>query len=684
MGNIRENLVSNNYLGVKMISIFAIAGLIIFLLYPSIGKFQYSFEKGKPWQYETLTAPFGFEIQKSNEEITREQDSLLAKDFQPCYIYEPEVEKKCLESFLNKEKKSGHSQDQYASYINKKLVEIYGKGIISATTVEELKKDNAEKIKLKKGQIAKITEVKKLYTTKSAYEEILETAPSNLEKQILRGYDINKYIKENVLFDKETTENLRNEVIKNISLTKGRIQNGEKIIDHGDIITDQTYDVLNSLKQVIMENRGKTNTSLVRLGQFLIIFAALSIFSLYLLKFRKNFTLSIKDMTFMLTMVCLMCAITTFAIKYEMSSYLIPYTILPIVISTFFDTRTALFLHITTVLLCSFIVPAEFEFLFLQISAGMISICTLKDLCQRSQLVKSVCVITLVYFALYTGVILVHERTIGEINWMTYIAFLINGLLLLFAYPLIYIFEKIFGYTSNVTLLELANTNNPLLLKFSETAPGSFQHSMQVSNLAADAASRIGGNAMLARVGALYHDIGKMKNPAFFTENQSKGENPHDEINNEQESARIIISHVKDGLEIAEKNSLPLSVRDFIRTHHAKSKAKYFYNTYKNKHPEVEVDEAAFTYPGPLPFSKETAIVSMCDSVEAASKSLSEHTDKSINDLVEKIIDGQITDGIFKEAPITLHDIEVVKSALKEKLKTIYHTRISYPELNKK
>lgn len=685
MGKLQDNLRKENHLWVKLISVFSISAFIIFLLYPNIGKFQYSFEKGSPWQYEALTAPFAFEIQKSNQELAKEQDSILANDFQPCYNYDPSILQESLSNFQSKDKKGENQEhEKYISYICKRLNDIYGQGIISASAIEEMKKENRKKILLKKDQIAQITDINKLYTTKSAYENIVESAPSSIDKQILRSYDINKYIKENVLFDSNTTENLRNEITKNISLTKGRIQSGEKIIDHGEIVTDKTYDILNSLKQVILENRGKSNSTFIQLGQFIIIFSALGIFSLYLLKFRRRFAYSVKDMSFMLLMVCIVCAITTFTVKYELSPYLIPYTILPIIISTFFDTRTALFLHITTILLCTFIVPSEFEFLFLQISAGMISICTLKDLCQRSQLVKCVCIITLVYCILYTGVILVHERAVGQINWMTYIAFLINGLLLLFAYPLIYIFEKLFGYTSNVTLLELANTNNPLLLRFSEIAPGSFQHSMQVSNLAADAAARIGGNPMLARAGALYHDIGKMENPAFFTENQSHGENPHDGINDEKKSASIIINHVKDGLIIAEKNGLPDSLKDFIGTHHAKSKAKYFYNTYKNKHPEEVIDESSFTYPGPLPFSKETAIVSMCDSVEAASKSLAEHTDKSINDLVEKIIDGQITEGIFKEAPITFHDIEVVKNALKEKLKTIYHTRISYPELNKK
>lgn len=384
----------------------------------------------------------------------------------------------------------------------------------------------------------------------------------------------------------------------------------------------------------------------------------------------------------MLGMIVVLCFFTSIVIKHNFSPYIIPYAILPIIITTFFDTRTALFSHITTVLLCSFIVPSEFDFLFLQITIGMISICTLKNLFQRSQLVKSAGVIVLVYCVLYLGDTLVHERTLSQIQWWSFLFFLVNGALLLFAYPLIYIIEKIFGYVSDVTLVELANTNNPLLRKFSEVAPGSFQHSMQVSNLAAEAALAIEANPMLARTGALYHDIGKITNPAFFTENQSSF-NPHAELNNEEKSAQIIIQHVEDGVNIAKKYGLPSLLQDFIRSHHGLNTTKYFYYAAKNKYPDKEIDQTKFMYPGPLPYTKEMAIVMMCDSVEAASRSLPEYTDKSINDLVEKIVNEQMIEGTFKNTPITFKNVETVKAVLKEKLKNIYHTRISYPELKK-
>lgn len=675
----RKGLIKSIY----TILTFAITGFIILNLYPSIGKFQYTYEKGSPWQCDAITAPFAFEIRKSADELKHEQDSVLKKDFQPCYFIDNSIKKKNIKIFLEtiSDSKSPLSS-MYVKYITSEINRLYDTGIIASSDLEQIAKDGFDHILLKENKVAKSVPLKKLFSTKTAYEELIENTPLYLNKSILKGYDLNKYLEENVNYDQKTTDNLRNDILKNISLTKGRIQSGEKIIDHGEIITVKSYDILNSLKQSVLENRENSNSSSVLIGQIIVIICALSIFYMYLVLFRKKFLKEIKNVVFMLLMTIMICALTSFAVKYELSPYIIPYAILPVIITIFFDTRTALFLHITTILLCSFIVPSEFEFIFLQITIGMISICTLKDLFQRSQLVKSACIIVIVYCLLYIGEILVHERALEQTNWSTFILFIINGLLLLFAYPLIYIFEKTFGYISDVTLVELSNTNNKLLREFSEIAPGSFQHSMQVSNLAAEAALSIGANPMLARTGALYHDIGKMKNPVFFTENQS-GVNPHNEINDEEKSAEIIIKHVSEGISIAEKHGLPKKLQNFIRTHHGMSKTKYFYFTFKNKYPDREIDDSKFSYPGQLPFSKEMAVVAMCDSVEAASRSMKEYTDKSITDLVEKIITDQINEGVFKDSPITFRDIEIVKYTLKEKLKTIYHTRISYPELKK-
>jgi len=674
-----KNIKKDTWRTIKTVSLFLLAAFLIIQTFPNAEKFPYTYEKGGPWQHETLTAPFAFEIYKSKEELKREQDSVLV-DFQPCYKLDAAISEKEITSFTGKEAISSVLVTSlYKDYISKKLAALYDDGILSMSEMEKLQKEKTQTILIKReDNIAKKKNVSELHTIKTAYEKLVNEA-SYLDKNMLQNYNLNDYIRENLSFDKEVTETLKKDLLKSISLTKGRIQSGEKIIDQGEIVSERTVDVLNSLKRITLENSEKGNSTTVFFGQIIITLGVLCAFFLYLFLFRQGFLAQTKNVVLMLGMIVALCAISSVVIRSNFSPYLIPYAILPIMITTFFDTRTALFCHITTVLLCSFIVPIEYDFLFLQITIGMLSICTLKNLFQRSQLVKSAGIIVLTYCILYLGDMLIREQ---EISLLSFLAFIANGALLLLAYPLIYIIEKSFGYVSDVTLVELANTNNPLLRQFSEEAPGSFQHSMQVSNLAADAAASIDANPMLARTGALYHDIGKLKNPVFFTENQSSV-NPHNELNDEEKSAQIIIKHVEDGVEIAKKYHLPALLLDFIRSHHGKNKTKYFYNSCCNKYPDKEVDESKFTYPGPLPCTKEMAVVMMCDAVEAASRSLREYTDKSINDLVEKIIRDLVFEGALNASPLTFKDIEIVKAVLKEKLKNIYHTRISYPELDK-
>ena len=480
----------------------------------------------------------------------------------------------------------------------------------------------------------------------------------------------------------------RQDIIKSVITTIGAVKEGEKIVDKGDKITDKVYSKLTSLERAIENGEGdSSNRYLVKIGQVIIVSICLLTFYFYLTLFRTRFIQERRNVVFMLLMILSLCGLTSFVVRYSPDwVHAIPYAILPIVIATFFDTRTALFMHNTTVLICSFIVHEGVEFLLMQVVIGMLTICILKDMYERSQLVKTVIIIFAAYIFLYFGSTLIYTSKWVRIDAVEFVQelgpFVMNALLLLFAYPLIYIIEKTFNYVSDVTLVELANTNNPLLLQFSEVAPGSFQHSMQVANLADAAAREIGAKPMLVRTGALYHDIGKMENPVFFTENQS-GVNPHDALNDEESSARIIIDHVANGLRIAKANGLPEKIQDFIRTHHGTSQAKYFYIKACNKNPDTPVDISKFTYPGPRPFSREMAILMMCDAVEAASRSLKEYTDESITNLVSKIIDSQIADGAFKDAPLTFKNIEQIKAKLIEKLKTIYHTRVSYPELKK-
>lgn len=668
---------------ISLAAIFLIAGVLIYQTYPNIGKFRYTYVLDKPWEYDALTAPYGFEIMKSKEELKSEEDSLL-KDFHPFYQNVESIPTKYI-NLLNSNfgKVDDSAVGEYKTYIIRKLKTLYSNGIIDAEEMENLNDKGITEINILTGNVAKSVPIASLQTAKSAYENIINNAPISLDRLTLQGYNINNYIQENIVFDKEKTESVKKEALKSISLTKGRIQSGEKIIDHGEIVKQKTYDILNSLKTVVEENSGKKDAKLIHLGQILIILNVLCALFLYFLLFRRSYLMTPKNIALILSIIVILCFLTSFTVKKEITPYIIPYALLPILVTCFFDTRTALFSHLTVILLASFVVPNGFEFLLMQTIVGMISICTLKNIYMRSQLVQSALFIIVTYCTVYAAYTLVHENGMDTFEWKMPFVFLANGLLLLFAYPLIYIVEKLFGYVSDVTLVELANTNNTLLRQFSEEAPGSFQHSMQVSNLASDAARSIGANPMLARTGALYHDIGKMANPAFFTENQSS-KNPHTEMNDEEKSAQIIIRHVTDGIAIAKKNGLPEKIQEFIATHHGKSKTKYFFYTMKNKYPDREIDEAKFTYPGPLPTSKEMAILVMCDAVEAASRSLKEYTDTSINDLVEKIVNDQVSEGIFNETPITFKEINKIKEVLKGKLTTIYHTRIVYPELNKK
>ncbi len=663
---------------------FITVGVIIFIAFPNIRQFEFSYEKGSPWKYEELTAPFAFEIYKSERELSKEKDELF-RDFKPIYNRDEAKTTEMMERL--KEKLSVPESDAnypYYRYVVEKLSAMYKIGIISSSDLDKLRGSGKSSIRLVEDNLSQEKSVDQFLTTKSAYEKIVNESPAELDVQILRNYDINNFVTENIIFDEEKTKGLAKELQKTISLTKGQIQIGEKIIDHGEIVGEEEYDILNSYKMFMEQNGHVKDSMYVSAGQGFIICFSLLVFFLYFYCFRQKFLVDKRDVVFILSLVLIMCVATAWVVRRELSPYLIPYALIPITVTVFFDTRTALFTHLTTVLLCSFIVPSEYEFLFLQSSVGMLSICTLKTNYQRSSLFKAAFFILISYVVLYIGFSFIHEKSFEEVDLKMLGYFVINGILLLFANPLIFIIERIFGYISDASLLELANTNNTLLRQFSEVAPGSFQHSMQVSNLAAECAVALNGkaNPILVRTAALYHDIGKMNNPEFFTENQTGGRSPH-EGRPEDESAEIIKNHVSDGLKIAKQHNLPEKIQDFIASHHGESKAMYFYVNFVKNHPEAVVDEAKFTYPGPRPSSREMCILSMCDAVEAASRSMKDYNDQSINDLVENIISTQVRDGMFDLAPITFDQIKIIKAVLKSKLKTIYHTRISYPELKK-
>ncbi|MCD7973232.1 MAG: HDIG domain-containing protein [Candidatus Azobacteroides sp.] len=657
--------------------------IIVFFL-PRETKFKYQYQEGKPWKYDLLTAPFDFPIYKTPEELQQEKDSVL-KDFMPYFSWMEDVPEMKKQMF-NAHFRDGYGMNipiEYFNYVNTQLDKIYAAGIITDDKYEELVNDGVKSIMVfSNNNKSKEYPLSKIYTEKTAYAQLVDKAPAPLDKFILSNLNLSNYLSENLEFDAETTAEVKEQMVSTISQSSDLIQTGEKIVDRGEVVNPQIYKVLRSL-QLSFEKRTTTNAekNLILLGQILLVSCLLVLFLVYLVLFRPEITSKKRSVFFLFLMITGFSLFPAMGLTLKYA-YVIPFTILPIIIRTFFDSRTALMAYTVVILINALSVPFSFEFILIQFVAGIVSVYSLKDLTQRSQIFACAIFIFIAYSFIYFSYTLTLEGIWSKISGYTFIYFFINALLVLFTYPLIYLFEKVFGFISSVTLVELSNINNSILRKLSEVAPGTFHHSLQVSNLATEAASKIGANVQLVRTGALYHDIGKIKNPVYFTENQAKGVNPHDGLPFE-ESAQIIVRHVTDGIKLAEKMRLPQQVVDFIVTHHGKGKARYFYNFFKNQYPDQEVNEELFTYPGPNPFSKETALMMMADSVEAASRSLPVYNDESISELVNRIIDGQMEEGLLKNAPLSFKEIELVKQIFIQKLKTIYHTRISYPKLEK-
>ena len=669
---------------IPMAAYFVVAALLIAYFFPREGKFRYQFYEGKPWRYGLLTAPSDFPIYKTDEEVRSERDSVL-RTFEPYFQLNTEVITKEVEQLRTNynTKLRGKVSSAYMQYVENSLHELYSNGIISTQDWDRLRKEERQRINIRENTVAQSRYVSDLFTVRTAYEFIINNCPASLDRAKLQSCDINDYLIENVTYDADMSEKVKNTLLQSVSIASGMVQAGERIVDRGEIIDNHTYNVLRSLKIVHEQKSGGSQTQgIILAGQFVLVFGLMFCFWTYLWSFRLKIFYNRRNNLFMVLCIFVSCILTELCVGMGLFNvYIIPYAIVPIVVRTFFDSRTALFIHLIIVLICSLMVPFPHEFLLLQIVAGMVVTFSLKELSERSQLIRSSFFIFMAYVIGYLSLTLFQEASWQKINWLMMLYFGINFILLMFAYVLVYMLEKTFGYVSSITLVELSNINRPLLKKLSETCPGTFQHSLQVSILASEAAAKIGADAQLVRTGALYHDIGKMWNPVFFTENQTNI-NPHNQLAFDQ-SAQIIIGHVTEGMKMAEKEGLPKAVTNFIRTHHGRGKTKYFYNSYRNKYPDQPVDDKLFTYPGPNPFTKETAILMMADSVEAASRSLKEHTEENIVGLVNRIIDSQIADGLLRNAPLTFKDVEDVKAVFIEKLKTMYHTRISYPDLKK-
>ncbi|MDR1780817.1 MAG: HDIG domain-containing protein [Tannerella sp.] len=669
---------------IQPVILLAVAAVLITYFFPRGSAFNYQFNDGKPWQYELLTAPFDFPVYKTEHELKAEKDSLRALS-KPYYRLEADVKARNIETATIDYQQLAPRDARQAEclkYAIAQMDKLYDKGIMTATELENLRQQKLVRVQVLKDNVAEQRNVSDFNTTKSAYEAILRNAPATVDSELLKACNIDRYLAENLQYDKETTDKILNEQIQSLSVSSGMVQKDQRIIDHGEVVDTRTYNILSSLKTVYLSKAGDGGRQAVSwIGQFILIFGILLCSGIYMASFCPEIFYSRRNMLFIVLGILTTCLLAEICARYSfISIYMLPFAIVPIVVRTFFDSHTALFTHLITILLCSLLAPFPHEFLILQIIAGIAVIFTLKEMTQRSQLVRcSICVFA-GYTLFYLSLSLYQDADFSKINWLMLLYFGINFVLLMFSYLLIYLVEKIFGYVSSITLVELSNINTPILKKLSETCPGTFQHVNQVSILAAEAGAVVGADTQLLRTGALYHDIGKMNNPSYFTENQAEGVNPHDRLPFE-ESAQIVIRHVADGVKMAEKAGLPKKIIDFIRTHHGKGKTKFFYNSWRNANPDKTVDDKLFTYPGPNPFSKETGILMMADAVEASARSLKEYTEDALKQQVDRIIDSQIADGLLADAPITFREIGEIKAAFTDKLRTMYHSRIVYPEL---
>lgn len=658
--------------------------VIVFTL-PKQAKFRYEYDRGRIWTQKDLISPYNFAILKTPQEIENDQQEAL-RSVTPIYQLDENVGQQQIDGYKNdfeiKWHNAGLNDRQKQTYLNlgaNLLKEIYNRGLLSLNPKYQQSQENYPITVLDKN-VATDKNTADLFTKEKAlsYCDQELSKRKNIDKTFLLDLIQNR-LQNNLHYDNKLTQRLEKEVLDGLSTTSGMVQKGEVIVAKGSVINDKIYQELESYKKAFEDNaRINGDQRLVLLGQFLLVSIVIALLVVFLYLFRRDIYLDNRLVGLILLVVTAMLATLSLAIRLQLPNlYYIPYCIVPIIIRILFDTRLALNIHILVILVAGFFVPNSFEFAYFEITAGMVSIYSIKNLMRRGQFLTSALIITSSYFVAFLGISFIREGSFVNIDWIDFLPFVVSVLLTLLAYPLIYAFEKVFGITSDITLIELANTNAPLLRELAFTAPGTFQHSLQVANLAENAIYTIGGNALLVRAGALYHDIGKLENPLYFIENQSSGYNPHDKLSYE-ESAQIIIKHVSAGVEMARKANLPEIVVNFIRTHHGNTRVDYFYQSFLKNFPEKFVNENTFRYPGPIPFSKEQGVLMLADSVEAASRSLREPDEKSISDLVDRIVKYKLNQDQLKDSDITLKDIETIKTIFKRMLMSIYHVRIDY------
>ena len=694
------------YSGIAFKALIFIIGLIVIVyFFPKEGKFRYEFQQGKPWLHENFYAPVDFPVYKSKKELKQERDSVQQQKT-PCFRFDKAVSELSQQKLNEKIESIVEQQFGYDRRVTqdslKQLSEnievltlpifqqIYELGVLPELDQLKLNKEELQNLVVIRNNVAEEYSYFELYTPLKA-EHVLRDQLLRLRNTgafaFLGEFDLLKNIgfadnfSSNLIYDEELSQVRQQAQLEDISLTYGLVRKGELLISSGDLVTPEKAKILSSFKIEYETNMGaQSNGFLLYLARLLLVFAALFVLFLFLYNFRMDILKNWNKTLFILLLIVMFVALAGLTNYFgQFNIYIIPFALVPIIINTFYDGRIAIFTHIITIMCIGFIAPNGFEFVFIQFVAGIIAVFSLYHARKRSQLFWSAFIVFITYSMVHFAFSILHEGNLKEISWTNFIWFAGNGILLLTSYPLIYIFEKTFGFLSDLTLLELSDTNTPLLRLLNEKAPGTFQHSLQVANLAEEAIIQIGGNSQLIRCGALYHDIGKMDSPAYFIENQTPGHNPHDELDFE-ESADIIIGHVERGMKIAKKHNLPKQVIEFIQSHHGTSTVQYFYRSFLKKYPEEEADISRFTYAGPVPHSRETAVLMMADSIEAASRSLKSYTERSISELVDGIINYQLKEGQFDDADITFKDISTIKEIFVDKLKTIYHTRIEYPK----
>ena len=714
MRKIITYLKENRQLIYRVLS-FLISAIVIIYLYPREGHFPYEFQKGKAWLHADLYAPFDFPIRKTNAEIKVEKDSIL-QEYKPYFNYKQKTVDEQITNFTktfgqqwNKfANEAGSNQLQgnirhffnqsdslqkakYKDFVINLIKGVYNKGIIQLTEQMEQSPSKDYTIVIIKDNIGSDNMLSEIYTPKTAYEYVLHDIGKlqygTTEDRIIyqsgffKELNLNQFLLPNLILNEEASKNVKDELVKKISLTKGMFRANDKVIGKDEMVNDQKFNLLISLKYEY-ENQlgGSFKLGHIILGQSITVSVLLILLIVYLVKFRREYYSNNLKFSFILMLVTIVVGFSSLIIRYDLINlYILPFALLPIIIKIFYDARLALFVHTVAIVMVGFAAPNSFEFIFLNFSTGAVAILSLTNTYRRGKLFNTSIYVILIYSVIYTGMFLMQGSEFSTIVWQNYYYFCFSGFLLNLSYPLIFIFEKTFGFLSDITLMELSDTNHVLLRKLNEKAPGTFQHSLQVANLAEEAAFRIGANPLLVRTGALYHDIGKMHNPIYFIENLSTEKNPHQNLTNE-ESARIIIEHVEKGIEIAKKNRIPEQIIDYIRTHHGTSTVQFFYRSSKKQNPEAVVDINKYTYPGPIPFSKEMALVMMADSVEAASRSLKDYNSNTINDLVDNIIYYQMINEQYNNSNITYKDQSIVKEIFKRKLMNIYHLRIEYPD----